>query len=785
LSVRIFTLAKELGLSSKDLIAFLLTQGHKPTSHMSTLSDTVADILRARLKPKISKDKAQKDKAAANDKSAKARPPGTNGGEAGTAAPGRDGGVGAAGQRPAAAAAGPRFGPDARTARPAAAGATAATGAKAEGEAEGGEKDADKDKKGGREKEAPNRVRRFFPSEADYDRGPHFGGMRYKPRSRPKTGREGGLAAAPQTAPRPVKVEVALPVTVKELSSLTGLKAPQIIKHLMQRGHAVNINQFLDEDMVIAVSLESGIDVSFKQKTADLEDAVRDLEEFKSDESALKTRPPVVTFLGHVDHGKTSLLDRIRETSITQKEAGGITQHLGAYRVDKGKVHVVFIDTPGHQAFTEMRARGANATDVAVLVVAADDGVMPQTEEALNHARAAKVPIVVALNKIDKPTANVMRAKQQLVKLGLSPIDWGGDTEFVEVSAVTSQGIDHLLETLSLTSEILELKADPSRPALGIVLEAEASTSRGVLATVLVREGTLRVGDYVLCGPAHGRVKGMWLNGIQSVREAGPATPVKITGLNDVPDAGAKLYVFQDPQKARDIAEDRLRKKREIERAGRPSPEDPFSKLSPVEEVLLILKTDVRGSLEALTAEIQTLSTAEVKVKILHGGVGVISQADVVLASTSKAIVIGFNITADERARSLAEEKKVDIRSYQVIYKVVDDIRLAMQDRLAPQLHEQIRGHAEIRQVFKASKIGNIAGCMVTDGMLGRNDKIRLLRDGRPIFTGGLSSLKRFKDDARDVKEGFECGLKIADYNDIKVGDIVEAFIIVEKARKL
>ncbi len=781
--VRIFSLAKELEISSKELIDFLKTQGHVFTSHMSTLSDTVAQILRDRYKPKVK----PKEKVAAEKP--KAKPPGMSGGP--TTAAGRDAATQRAG-RPAGhpeTDRGNRFGPDApRSGRvsPGERPAAAAAGPV--------ETTAEREKRLREKKteEAPAARKRFFPSKDDiYDSGPRFGAGKRKMTYRPKSSRDGGQPSGGTTVmQRPEKVEVALPITVKDLSRLMGLKASAILKYLMGHNHPVHINQFIDEDLVTIVSVESGVDVTFKQRTADVEDAVKKIEETLSTPEELKTRAPVVTFLGHVDHGKTSLLDKIRETSITLKEAGGITQHLGAYRVDRGNAHVVFIDTPGHQAFTEMRARGANVTDVAVLIVAADDGVMPQTEEALNHARAAKVPIVVAINKVDKPTANVLRAKQQLMKLGLTPVEWGGETEFVEVSAITGQGLDNLLETLSLTSEILALKADPKRPALGVVLEAEASTSRGVLATLLIREGTLRTGDYVLCGPAHGRIKGMWLNGIKPMKEAGPSTPVKVTGLSLVPEAGEKFYVFADTQQARAIAETRERRQRELDRAGRQliTQENILSTLTSkekVEEVRVILKTDVRGSLEALSREIESLSTNEVKVKILHKGVGAVSQADIGLAHASHAMVIGFNVTADERARNLADEKKVEVHVYQIIYKAVDDIRAAMQSRLSPQLHEEIRGHAEIRQIYKASKIGNIAGCVVTDGVIGRNDKVRLVRDGRIVVSGLLSSLKRFKDDAREVKEGFECGIKISDYDDIKEGDVIEAFTVVEKARML
>jgi translation initiation factor IF-2 len=767
LPVRIFQLAKELGKSSKELMTFLGTQGHKYSNHMQNIPDTVAMILRDRYKPKVPKPPPAPPRPA----------PGAEQKPGGAPLDRRDVTAPLGKTR-----AGGPLGGAAAPARPA---GRAPTDTEADWEKKKESKEKEKEK----EKEAPTR-KRYFPTREDlYDSGPRFGARRRRPGGKPQKGRKDAIGeSAVATQERPVKVEVTLPITVKDLSAATGIKGAAIIKTLMQHGHPVHINQFLDEDLVTTLALEFGIDISPK-KEADLEEPIRKLEALDSQPGDMVPRAPVVTFLGHVDHGKTSLLDKIRETSVTQREAGGITQHLGAYRVDKGDAHVVFIDTPGHQAFTEMRARGANVTDVAVLVVAADDGVMPQTEEALNHARAAKVPIVVAINKIDKPAANVMKTKQQLATLGLQPVEWGGDTEFVEVSALTSQGIDNLLTTLSLESEILELKADPRRPAVGVVLEAESSTSRGVLAMLLVKEGTLRIGDYVLAGAAHGRIRGMFMNGTIPVKEAGPATPVKITGLDEVPEAGEKFYVLEDFQQAREIAEARLRRKRERVRAERPQVtlENLFSALekgaAPVLNV--ILKADVKGSVEALRKALEGISTEEVKIRIIHSGVGAINQEDINLATASNAIVIGFNVTADERARSAAEERKVEMRFYQVIYKVLDDVKAALEQRLAPQKEEEIHGHAEIRQVFKASKIGNIAGCMVTDGFINRNDQIRLIRDGKIMLTGTIGSLKRVKDDAREVKEGFECGLKIADFDDIKVGDVVEAFAIVEKRRTL
>jgi translation initiation factor IF-2 len=587
----------------------------------------------------------------------------------------------------------------------------------------------------------------------------------------------------------PEKVDVYAPVRLKDLSGALGIKAPVLVKQLFEKGKPVTINQYLDDDTIVELGVDLGTEITVRKKEDEREEAIRTIAEFESATEDLVSRAPVVTFLGHVDHGKTSLLDKIRTTNVTSKEEGGITQHLGAYRVDKGSAHVTFIDTPGHKAFTEMRARGANVTDIAVLVVAADDGPMPQTEEAINHARAAEVPIVVAVNKIDRPNANPQRCKEALSQLGLMPTEWNGTTEFVEVSAITGEGIDALLEVLSLEAEILELKANPKRPAVGVVLEAEASGQRGVIATVLVQDGTLRVGGYMLCGPSHGRIRSLILNGTEAVEEAGPSVPVQVVGLGQVPAAGEKLYVFENEKQARELAEDREIRDRESERVQRQQVtlENLFDHLSQSggQELRLIIKADVRGSIEALTQSLQDLSNDEVKVAILHSGVGAISQEDIHLASASQAVVIGFHVTADGRARILAEENHVDIRHYRVIYEAIEDVKAALEDRLAPEISEEIHGRAEIRQVYKASKIGTIAGCVVADGHVLRSDKIRLIRDGTVIYTGELNSLKRFKDDVKEVKEGYECGIKLANYEDIKVGDFVEGFAMVETQRNL
>lgn len=746
-------LAKELEMHSKELITFLRTQGHPVRSHMSTIEDVVANIVRERLKKKPPAKPAESDAKTA------AKPVSTDKAAAGSTERPRAARPAGPG-RPA-----PQWGTDATS------GSTAA-----------GSKDRPKSPGGGAKR------KRYFPTRDDLmDSGPRFVGTRRK-FGGPGRGRRGGRDAGVAVTERPDKVEVALPITLKDLSAALATKANMLIKTLMQHGTVATINQFLDQDQIDVIALEFEVEITTKKKTDDAEALVQKLEDYKSEEGQMLPRAPVVTLLGHVDHGKTSILDWIRKSKLTKGEAGGITQHLGAYRVDSDPVHVVFIDTPGHQAFTEMRARGANATDVAVIVVAVDDGVMPQTEEAINHAKAAGVPIVVALNKIDKPDGNAARTKQQLSELALQPVEWGGDTEFVEVSATTGQGMDALLETLSLTAEIHEFKADPTRPAKGIVLEAENTTSQGVVATILVQDGTLRKGDHVLAGPAHGRVRRLLLNGIEPVSEAPPSTPVKITGLSVAPEAGDRLYVV-GASDARSIAGARSRSQRDNERAERQQVtlENLFDQLEEgtIEEVRVILKADAKGSVDALRQALEKLSTSEVKVRILHAGVGAVSQDDVALADASEAVVIGFHVSTDTRARSLAQERGIEVRFYDIIYKAIDDVREAMASRLTPDREEKVKSHAEVRQVYRASKIGAIAGSYVTDGVMGRNDFVRLYRDGKLVHSGNLGSLKRFKDDAKEVKEGFECGIKISSFDDIKEGDIIESYVIVETPRTL
>ena len=512
------------------------------------------------------------------------------------------------------------------------------------------------------------------------------------------------------------------------------------------------------------------------------------LKDEEDDESTLVPRPPVVCVMGHVDHGKTSLLDCIRKTHVTDREAGGITQHIGAYMVDINGQKITFLDTPGHEAFTAMRMRGANATDIAVLVVAADDGVMPQTVEAINHAKAAGVEIIVAINKIDKPSANVERVKQELSEYELIPEDWGGSTIFVPVSAHTGEGIDTLLEMILLTAEVAELKANPNRRARGLVIEAKLDKGKGSVATILVQKGTLHVGDFIAAGACSGKVRAMIDDKGRKVKEAGPSTPVEILGLNDVPNAGEILVVTENDKEAKHFAATFVseNKNRLLEETkSKMSLDDLFSQIQAgnLKELPIIVKADVQGSVEAVKQSLVKLSNDEVVVKVIHGGVGAINESDVSLASASNAIIIGFNVRPDATAKSIAEQEGVDLRLYKVIYQAIEDVEAAMKGMLDPVYEEKVIGHAEIRQIFKASGVGNIAGSYVTDGVFQRSCKIRISREGEQIYEGELASLKRFKDDVKEVKAGYECGLVFEGFNDIKEEDQVEAYIMVEVPR--
>ncbi len=608
------------------------------------------------------------------------------------------------------------------------------------------------------------------------------GGLR---RRRASVGRK-GQAVAPGV--KTGKVEIAEPITVKSLSAATGLKSAEIIKRLMETGVLATVNQVIGHEQAEAIALEYDIELVVARALS-AEDVL--LEKLQARQKGeLSPRAPVVTFLGHVDHGKTSLLDRIRHTEVAEGEAGGITQHIGAHRYDKGDSHVVFLDTPGHEAFTAMRARGANMTDVVVLVVAADDGVMPQTVEAISHARAAGVPIVVALNKIDMAGANIQRALGQLAENDLQPREWGGSVEVIHTSATTGEGVDDLVELLSLEAELLELTSETHAPAGGYVVEAEMDTGRGVVASLLVRNGTLKVGDILLAGRGYGRVRRMVNSHGQTVKQAGPSTPVEVTGLDEVPVAGDRFFVVGDIDDARTVAEDHRRRERTSQLAAAPQRtlESLFDRIQAGEmhELALIIKADVQGSIGAITGQLNKLSTDEVRVNILHAAVGGISTGDVSLAEASNAIIVGFNVVPDAAARSLAESKSVSIRQYRVIYDLTEDVRKALEEGLAPDIREETLGHAEVRQVFKASRIGTVAGCYVTDGLVNRNAMVRLVRNSVVIEDERtLDSLKRFKDDVREVRSGMECGLKLAGYDDIKEGDALEFYRRVEVARTL
>jgi translation initiation factor IF-2 len=609
----------------------------------------------------------------------------------------------------------------------------------------------------------------------------------------PRGGRRGDRGAdssssfSPPIEAQVYEVHVPETISVGDLAHKMSVKASEVIKQLMKLGQMVTINQQLDQETAMIVVEEMG-HKAFAAKLDDPEAFLAEDVEGETQAEALP-RAPVVTVMGHVDHGKTSLLDYIRRTRVAAGEAGGITQHIGAYHVDTPRGTITFLDTPGHEAFTAMRARGAKATDIVILVVAADDGVMPQTKEAIHHAKAAGVPIVVAMNKIDKPEANVERLKSELVAEEVVPEDFGGDSPFVPVSAKTGQGIDDLLENVLLQAEVLELTAPKDSPAKGLVIEAQLDKGRGPVATVLVQSGTLKRGDVVLAGSSYGRVRAMLDEAGKPAQEAGPSIPVEIQGLTEVPQAGDEFMVLADERRAREIATFRQGKYRDVKLAKQQAAklENMFEQMGQgeVKTLPLIIKADVQGSQEALGASLLKLSTDEVKVQIVHAAVGGISESDVNLALASKAVLIGFNTRADAGARKLAEHNGVDIRYYNIIYDAVDEIKGAMSGLLAPEQKEEVIGTAEIRQVFRISKVGSIGGCMVTSGFIRRNARLRLLRENVVIYTGELESLKRFKDDVREVKEGFECGLNIKNYNDIQEGDQLEFFEIKEIARTL
>ena len=591
-------------------------------------------------------------------------------------------------------------------------------------------------------------------------------------------------ASAPR--PEPVKIEKAFmtaeTITVRDLSERIGKPAGEIIKKLMMLGIIATINNELDFDTAQLVCSEFGVELEMKlAETA--EDALKN-EDVEDSEEDLLPRPPVVTIMGHVDHGKTSLLDYIRKTRVTAGEAGGITQHIGAYTVEIRGQKITFLDTPGHEAFTAMRARGAQATDIAILVVAADDGVMPQTIEAINHAKAAGVQTIVAINKMDKVGADPERIKQQLTEYGLVTEEWGGDTIMVPVSAVTGQGVDQLLEMILLVAEVQDYRANPDRKARGIIIEARLDKGRGPVATVLVKTGTLRVGDTIVAGTAYGRVRAMVNDRGERVKEALPSDPVEVIGFNDVPEAGDIITAVDDDSLSRRVAEERKDKLRAalIKNQQKASLDDLFSQISAgqIKDLNLIIKADVQGSVEAVKQSLEKLSNDEVRVRCIHGGVGAITETDIMLASASNAIIIGFNVRPDNNVREIAEREKIDIRLYRVIYNAIEDVEKAMKGMLAPKFREVVLGSAQVRQVFKVTGAGTVAGCYVTDGKVVRNAQARLLRDSVVIHEGKVDSLKRFKDDAKEVAAGYECGMGFENYNDIKEGDVIECFQMEE-----
>ena len=620
-------------------------------------------------------------------------------------------------------------------------------------------------------------------------RRPNQGGNRPN-----QKGGKGGKGAAQtrQPAPAPKKedntpkvIEIPEMISIHDLAEKMKIQPSVIIKKLFLAGKMVTVNSELDFEAAGELAMEMNFDPVPEEK----EDVIaKMLEDTEDSDETLVSRPPVVCVMGHVDHGKTSLLDAIRDTHVIDREAGGITQHIGAYVVSINGQKITFLDTPGHEAFTAMRMRGANSTDIAILVVAADDGVMPQTIEAINHAKAAGIEIIVAINKIDKPSANIERVKQELTEYELIPEDWGGSTIFCPVSAHTHEGIDNLLEMILLTSEVLELKANPNRRARGLVIEAELDKGKGPVATVLVQKGTLHVGDPIAVGSCHGKVRAMMDDNGRRVKEAGPSKPVEILGLNDVPNAGEIFVSPETDKEARAFAETYVKESREklIEDTKlKMSLDDLYSQIQSgnLKELNIIVKADVQGSVEAVKQSLLKLSNEEVVVKIIHGGVGAINESDVSLAAASNAIIIGFNVRPDATAKETAEREKVDLRLYRVIYDAINDVEAAMKGMLDPIFEEKVLGHAEVRQIFKASGVGNIAGSYVLDGVFQRGCKCRITREGEQIFDGPLASLKRFKDDVKEVKAGYECGLVFEKFNDIRELDIVEAYTMVEVPR--
>jgi translation initiation factor IF-2 len=640
-----------------------------------------------------------------------------------------------------------------------------------------------KEKKGvAREEETPRSVIRLRKFEV-FERADLYEGRLIKRKKKEVPGKEAPkrMRQPELVAPKPAKRKIKVPekVTVADLAKAMSVKAAELIRKLMALGMAANINQTIDYETASLLADDFGFELEAAR--FDFEESLTEVQD-KPEE--LKARPPVVTIMGHVDHGKTSLLDYIRKSNIIAGESGGITQHIGAYYVERKGGDIVFLDTPGHEAFTAMRARGAKVTDIIVLVVAADDGVMPQTKEAINHGRAANIPIVVAINKIDKPEANVERVRRELAELGLAPEEWGGQTIFGSISAKTGQGVDELLELILLQAEVLELKANPEKPARGTVIEAKLDKNRGPVATVLIRSGTLKQGSFFICGEHFGKVRAMLNNRGKRMIVATPSMPVEVYGISGVPMAGDEFIAVPDEKTAKEVIEYRLTqsKKWEGEKRGIVSLDDLFQKIKEgeVKDLNLVMKADVQGSIEAISDSLAKLISEEVKLKIIHSSTGAISETDVMLASASGAIIIGFNVRANPRVTELAEKEKVDIRYYDVIYNLIQDIKLAMAGLLAPVFKESFMGRATVKEVFHIPKIGTVAGCSVTDGRVERNARTRLLRDEVVVFEGKIASLRRFKDDVKEVQTGYECGITLESFQDIKPGDVFEVFQVEE-----
>ncbi len=752
--MRVYELAKNLNKTSKDVITVLKGHGVEVKNHMSSISDSDANKVKEHFSPKKKEEK--KSEQQKNNKKPERRPDNRK----------RSNANGNAAQHPNKGQ-----------------------------QPKSGENSSD-GKKGFKKKNKNN------PNQNGKDVQKDSGNNKFKKKNKFKNNNMDNKSQKKKKKtgpgafikPEPVKkveekVEFAkIPevLTLKELAEAIKVPANDIIKKLLLSGGGlVNLNTELDFERAEEIAMEYDVIVEKEEQVDVIEELIKDEED---PEETLEERPPVVCVMGHVDHGKTSLLDAIRSTSVTSGEAGGITQHIGASVVENAGQKITFLDTPGHEAFTSMRMRGAQSTDIAILVVAADDGVMPQTVEAINHAKAAGVEIIVAVNKIDKESANVERVKQELTEYELIPEDWGGSTIFVPVSAHTKEGIDDLLEMILLTAEVLELKANPNRKARGIVIEAELDKGRGPVATVLVQKGTLHVGDSIAIGNTYGRVRAMVDDKGRRVKTAGPSTPVEILGLNDVPFAGEICMAMDNEKEARTTAEAFVAYNREklLENTkSQLSLDDLFNQIQAgsVKELNLVVKADVQGSVEAVKQSLVKLSNEEVTVKVIHGGVGAINESDVMLASASNAIIIGFNVRPDNTAKTVAERENVDLRLYRVIYNAIEDIEAAMKGMLDPVFEEKVTGHGEVRQTFRASGVGTIAGTYVLDGSIFRNSKARIVRDGIVIFEGELASLKRFNDDVKEVRAGYECGLVFEKYNDIKEGDQIESFIMEEVPR--